>query len=127
MKLERYTAPVLKPHEILIAYPGDFQVGDSYVTVAITEGAFRATSAERVDGIDYSAFKILNVFVGSEIQWYGRLNGLPFPATDLFEKWDTPMKAAMRYLDIGIRLRNESDKPQPFAVKFVGTLTRGVR
>ena len=86
--------------------------------------AFRPIRAERVAGIDYDAFKICNVFVGKKCQWWGGALGEPWPATDLFEKWDVPMDSVQAGLDVTISFINTSDKPQPFAVVFVGVVKR---
>ena len=114
-------------HEELIATDGTIPPGVGYVELHFPLGgktfAFRAMSAERVEGIDYSAFKIYSVWVGSKCQWHGRGDEL-WPATDLFERWDVPMDVVQTGLSIGIHLRNESENPQKFAVKLVGRVLR---
>ena len=100
--------------------------GDGYVSLAYLRPGFlfRATGAERVKGVNYRAFKIRNVFVGQNSQWFGMVPGEPWPATDLFKKWDKPMDVMMLGLDTTISFINVSGKPQPFAVKLVGKMLR---
>lgn len=118
----------VKAHEELFAADGNMAVGDGYVELHFPMGGkrfvFQASGAERVDGIDYTSFKIRSVWVGQNRQWTGGgfTGDTLWPATDLFEKWDVPMDAVQTGLSITIQLRNESDKPQPFAVKFVGRI-----
>jgi hypothetical protein len=81
---------------------------------------FKATHAERVDGIDYSAFKIYSVFIGQNRQNISATGEHPWQAIDLFDKWASPMDTAEPGLNITIAYRNESDKILPFAVKLVG-------
>lgn len=118
----------VKVHEELFAADGELPIGDGYVELHFPMGGkrfvFKAFGAERVDGIDYGAFKVRSVWVGQNRQWTGGgfAGDTPWPATDLFEKWDAPMDAVQMGLSITIQLRNESDKPQPFAVKLVGKI-----
>jgi len=114
-----------EPHEELIATESAIPSGDGEVSLHFPRGrkllVFKAFGAERVDGIDYDAFRIRCVFVGQRLQVYnGNSNDTPWPATDLFKKWGTPMSAVQTGLWITIRFRNVSDKPQRFAIKLVG-------
>jgi hypothetical protein len=115
---------VEKDYVLLIETSGPVKPGNGYVTEGWTQPGylFKARRAERVDGIDYGAFKINSIFVGQIAQWVNTTKG-PVPAEKLFE-YDVPMTTMQLGLDTTISFCNESDKPQRFAVKLVGDLLR---
>ena len=100
------------------------QPGNGYVTEQWVHPGllFKARRAERVDGIDYSAFMIGSIFVGQIAQWIDTTKG-PVPAEKLFE-YDVPMTTMQLCLDTTISFVNTSSKPRKFAVKLVGDLLR---
>jgi hypothetical protein len=106
------------PDEVLVCSAVALLPGDGLVEFPWLGPVFKSLGAKRVEGIDYSAFKIYGVWNGCQIE-FGGGDG-PWPATDLFEKWDVPMKVLQKGIIISIQLHNESDRPQRFAVKLVG-------
>lgn len=87
--------------------------------VALHPGAlpFKIAGAERVLGIDYTAFSCPGMFVGSEN--YPAPSGDPWPLSLMFSGFLWPRE------DIGGRgfhfcLINNSDRQQPFAIRLIG-------
>lgn len=121
------------PHSIMLAPYLDIPLfsaiakhGEGFLIIyGLKDGkAFRGESAERVEGIDYSAFKIHSVRVGAMLQFHNVFapSNPPWPAEDLFKPWDKPLNVMMEGVDLTIALRNVSDEPQRFAVKINGLL-----
>ncbi len=104
--------------KIWIPMVGPHEIGSCVVEVW---SAFRVTSAERVEGIDYDAFTF-RAFVGHVNQ---TTNAEASPATDLFVPGGGPWTEAFPGLGfdglaITMIVENKSDRALPFAVLLVG-------
>lgn len=128
---------LLVDHEITLRFDGLVPPGKTVQIEHRDSITFRAESAKRVEGVDYSAFTASGLWVGVHPQWpvvtkrpVGELftalrytsDAMPLPFGYDMERVPYPLEVLHPGLPLTLVVTNNTDQPMPFAIVLVGKM-----